>query len=315
MATEKDEPMALILSLYDDDDAEDRFCKNLMQALVDGSRTPSQIATDLDAWVVKESSDRLQKFSDQPDLIQKDGNGHVLRTSMPNASGYVERFFQSFPSLCSVFPPHHGGQTRIIQFLEALLAIPDHEAPDSFAEGGSHKDVNKITLWSDRGYSTEYLRVGADAIGYSGSGIETPDSESETRWRNYQSTIARITLTGFSECGFTSALRDILPSGKKYPSFNVRVASKPDVIGGHILAAAQWLIWPDEARYVYQQCRKKEKTDKKNPRDTWSMENWRIWKAQFQLFAWDERVDPRARDVAKKAIDRIIEVEEKDGSS
>ncbi|KAI1208482.1 uncharacterized protein F4807DRAFT_153122 [Annulohypoxylon truncatum] len=310
MAAGQDEPLALTLSLYEDDNADDQFCKSLMQALVDGSRTPSQLAADLDAWVVKESSSRLQKFSDQPDLVEKDDDGHVLRASMPNASGYVERFFQSFPNLCSVFPPHHDGQTRIVQFLEALLAIPNHEVPDYFVEGGNPKDVHTITLWSDRGYSTEYLRIGADAIRYPGSGIENPGSESETRWRNYQSAIARITLTGFAECGFASALRDILPSGKKYPSFNVQVASKPDTIGGHILAAAQWLIWPDEARYVYQQCKKKEKTDKKNPRDTWSMENWRIWKAQFQLFAWDERIDPRAREVAKKAVDRITEVEE-----
>ncbi|KAI2465022.1 hypothetical protein F4781DRAFT_410935 [Annulohypoxylon bovei var. microspora] len=310
MAAEQDEPKALILNLYDDEDADDQFCKSLMQALVDGSRTPSQVAADLDAWVVKESSRRLQKFSDQPDLIEKDDAGHMLRTSMPNASGYVELFFQSFPSLCSVFSPYHAGQTRIIQFIEALLAIPNHEAPDYFVEGGDHKDVNMITLWSDRGYSTEEFRIEADAIRHPGSEIEIPGSESEARWRNYQSTIARITLTGFSECGFTSALRDILPSGKKYPSFNIWVTSKPATIGGHILAAAQWIMWPDEARYVYQQCKKKEKVDRKNPRDTWSMENWRIWKAQFQLFAWDERIDPRAREVAKKAVDRMIEVEE-----
>ncbi|KAI1444156.1 hypothetical protein F5Y02DRAFT_181498 [Annulohypoxylon stygium] len=309
MAAEQDKPVALILSLYEEDDADDQFCKGLMQALVDGSQKPAQVAANLDAWIVKESSSRLQKITDQPDLIAKDEDGHMLRTSMPNASGYVERFFQSFPNLCSVFPPHHDGQTRIIQFLEALLAIPSHEVPDCFVEGDSPKDVNKITLWSERGYSTEYIRIGADAIRYPGSGIETSGSESEIRWRNYQSAIARITLTGFSECGFTSALRDILPSGKKYPSLSVRVASKPDTIGGHILAAAQWLIWPDEARYVYQQCKKKEKVDKKNPRDTWSMENWRIWKAQFQLFASDEKIDLRARETAKKVVDRIVEVE------
>ncbi|KAI1086499.1 hypothetical protein F5B19DRAFT_139129 [Rostrohypoxylon terebratum] len=309
MATEQDQPAALVLTLYEDDDADDQFCKGLMKALVDDSQTPSQVAANLDAWIVKESSSRLQKIIDQPDLIAKDEDGHMLRTSMPNASGYVERFFQSFPSLCSVFPPHHDGQTRIIQFLEALLAIPSHDVPDCFVEGGSPKDVKKITLWSDRGYSTEYIRIGADAIRYPGSGIETPGSEPEIRWRNYQSAIARITLTGFSECGFTSALRDILPSGKKDPSFSVRVTSKPDTIGGHVLAAAQWLIWPDEARYVYQQCKKKEKVDKKNPRDTWCMENWGIWKAQFQFFALDEKIDPRARQAAKKAIDRMAEVE------
>ncbi|KAI1098752.1 hypothetical protein F4804DRAFT_114550 [Jackrogersella minutella] len=310
MAAEQDEPKVLILDLYQDDNEDDRFCKGLMQALVDGSRTPAQIATDLDAWVVNESSRRLQEFLRRPDLIEKDDTGHILRHSIPNASGYADHFFQSFPNLCSVFPPHHVGQTRIIDFLEALMAMPKHEAPDYFMEGGALSDVNMISLWTDTGYSTEAFRIEADALRYPGSGIETPGSESEARWRNYQSTIARITVTGFSDCSFISALCDILPDGKKYPSFNVRATSRPAKIGGHIQAAAQWVVWPDEARYVYQQCKKKEKVDKKNPRDTWSMEHWRIWKAQFHFVAGDERIDPRARDAAKTAADKMEAVEE-----
>ncbi|KAI0128086.1 hypothetical protein F4776DRAFT_629171 [Hypoxylon sp. NC0597] len=312
MAVNQDEPRPLVLDLYDDDDTDDRFCKSLTRHLVEGSRTPSQVAKDLDAWVVNESSRRLQELSSRPDLIEKDEDGHVPRRSMPNASGYVELFFQSFPNLCSVFPPYHAGQTRIIQFLEALMAMPEHQAPDYFVDGNL-SNVHMISLWSDSGYRTEAFRVGADAIRYPGSEVETPGSESEARWRNYQSAMARITMTGFSDCGFTSALRDILPDGKKYPSLRVRMTSKPEKIGGHILGAAQWVIWPDEVRYVYQQCRKKEKVDKKNPRDTWSMENWRIWKAQFQLVAGDERVDSRAREIASTAVDKMKATEEQDG--
>lgn len=126
--------------------------------------------------------------------------------------------------------------------------------------------------------------------------------------------MARIAMTGFSDCGFVSTLRDILPSGKKYPSFNVRMASTPENIGGYIQAAAQWVIWPDEVRYVYQQCKKKEKVDKKNPRDIWSMENWGIWKAQFQLFAEDARADAGVRELANTAVAGMEEVEEKEES-
>lgn len=165
-----------------------------------------------------------------------------------------------------------------------------------------------------RAYSTILLNFTVNtwhtAIRYPGSGIDTPGSEAEARWRNYQSALARIAITGFSDCGFNSALRDIMPYGKKCPSFNVRITSKPEQIGGHIQGAAQWIIWPDELRYVYEQCKKRERVDKENPRDTWSMQNWRIWKAQFELAAGDERVDSRARAMATTAVEKMNAIEE-----
>ncbi|KAI6087577.1 hypothetical protein F4821DRAFT_236135 [Hypoxylon rubiginosum] len=307
MAAQQDEPRPLVLELYEDDEPMNQFCKGVMQSLANGSGTPSQAATDFDAWVVNESSRRLRKHLEQPEHIQKSEDGSVLRTCTPNASGYVDHFFQAFPSLCSVFSPYHAGQTRVIQFLEALMAMPEHQAPDSFSEDG---EVRLMSLWSNTGYATEYLRIGADAISHSGSGLETPGSEQEVRWRNYQSTIARITLTGFSNCGFISGLRDILPHGKKYPSLNISSSSGPQRIGGFIQGAAQWVMWPDEGRYVYQQCKKKEKVDKKNPREIWSTENWEIWKTQFQLFADEGRIDSTAREVASLAVDKMKEIEE-----
>lgn len=69
-------------------------------------------------------------------------------------------------------------------------------------------------------------------------------------------------------------------------------------------------MWPDEGRYVYQQCKKKEKVDKKNPREIWSTENWEIWKTQFQLFADEGRIDSTAREVASLAVDKMKEIEE-----
>ncbi|KAI1383068.1 uncharacterized protein F4822DRAFT_422080 [Hypoxylon trugodes] len=309
MAAEQDEPKSLILDLYQDDDAEDQFCKGIMEALVDGSRTPSELATTLDNWVVQQSSGKLRELSERPDLIERDEDGHISRRDTPNASGFVDHFFQSFPNLCPVFPPYHAGQTRVIEFLQALMAMPEHKAPDYFLDGGSLDDVQMISLWSDKGYLPEWFRIGADAIRHPGSGVETPGSESEARWRNYQSVMARIAVIGFSDCGFTSALRDILPDGKNYPSIRVRMTSKPEKIGGHVQGAAQWVMRSEEARYVYQQCQKKEKVDKANPRDTWSLEHWKIWKAQFQLFADDERVDARAREAAKTAVDTMEAIE------
>ncbi|KAI8960765.1 hypothetical protein F5Y11DRAFT_328723 [Daldinia sp. FL1419] len=309
MAAEQNEPLPLILDLYVDDDPEDRFCARLLRALVDDSQTPAQLATELDTWVVQESSRRLQALLKRPDSIETDDDDHIPRRDTPNASGYVDRFFQFFPNICSVFPPYHLGQTRVIHFLEALMAMPEHEAPDYFLSNDVFGDVQMMSLWADKGYSTEELRIGADAIRYPRSGIDTPGSEGEARWRNYQSALARIAMTGFSDCGFNSALRDIMPYGKKCPTFNVRITSKPEHIGGHIQGAAQWLIWPDELRYVYGQCKKKETPDKHNPRDTWCMQHWRIWKAQFEFVAGDEKVDPKARGVAATALEKMNSIE------
>ncbi|KAI5865365.1 hypothetical protein GGS23DRAFT_618414 [Durotheca rogersii] len=310
MALANDGSLPLVLFLYEGGDDDDRFCESLMRALADGSRPPSQIAAELDAWVVRQSSHRFRELVARPELLERDETGWVTPRSTPNASGYVGTFFQSFPNLCSVFPLYHPGQTRIIQFLEALMAVPEHQAPDYIPDGGDVNDVQMMALWPSNHYATEAFRIGADAIRYYGSGIEIPGSEPETRWRNYQSCMAHIVMTGFSACEFTSALRDIMPCGKECPpSFDVGICNDPQEIGGHIQAAVQWLIHPDEVRYVYRQCQKQDRTDEKNPRDTWSMENWRVWKEQLRFFAGDERVDSPARELARVAVDQMEKVE------
>lgn len=80
-------------------------------------------------------------------------------------------------------------------------------------------------------------------------------------------------------------------------------------MGTRIHAAVQWLLEPDEARWVYERCSKKEKTDKDNPRDTWSRENWGIWKAQLAFYRDNDLVEFSAREAARKALERMTEVE------
>jgi hypothetical protein len=121
--------------------------------------------------------------------------------------------------------------------------------------------------------------------------------------------MVRVTMADFSNCDFISALRDILPNNRQYLSWKVRVASRPEELGGHVQAAAQWVAWSGEAGYVYQQCKKKEIVDKDNPRDTWSMESWRKWRAQFEFFAVEDRLEPQARRIAQVVAERMKETE------
>ncbi|KAF2866647.1 hypothetical protein BDV95DRAFT_611333 [Massariosphaeria phaeospora] len=298
-----------------DQDSNDRevvFCRTLLQALADGTKDAGEAAQDLDAWVMGESTRQLEELRSRPELVEMTTYGVANRASTPNASGDVELFFRGFPSLCAIFPPHHVGQTRLIAFLEALMAMPAHQAPDSFSNAPDLSDVDSITLWPRGAIEPDTFRVRAAAIDHVGSGLEASDSEAGERWRNYQSTLARITMTGFSDCSFLCGLRDILPKGKKYtlPNPKVQAGTRPADMGGRIHAAVQWLVEADEARWVYQKCSKKEKTDKGNPRDTWSRENWMVWKAQLEFYQSNENVELTAREAAEKALNQMTIAEE-----
>lgn len=152
--------------------------------------------------------------------------------------------------------------------------------------------------------------------------LETPGSEASTRWRNYQSTLARITISGFSDCSFLCGLRDILPKGHggkrvaKCPTPKVECGTRPADIGFRLRGAVQWLMaGADEeeqeqgARWVYERCRRKEKTEARNPWDTWSRENWEIWKVQLAFYEADDRVELWAREAARTALLRMEAVE------
>ncbi|KAH8714860.1 hypothetical protein GQ44DRAFT_713454 [Phaeosphaeriaceae sp. PMI808] len=306
MATGIATQLPLDVSLYQDStDRDSVFCKTLLQALADGTKDAAEAAQDLDAWVTGESTRRLEELRSRPELVEKS------RASTPNASGYVERFFQGFPRLCAIFPPHHAGQTRVIGFLEALMAMPAHQAPDSFSNAHDLNDVDSITLWPRGVIDPDTFRIHAAEIDHAGSGLEASDSEAGVRWQNYQSTLARITVAGFSDCSFLCGLRGILPQANKYtlPTPKVQAGTRPADMGGRIHAAAQWLVEVDEARWVYQRCSEKEKTDKGNPRDTWSRENWMIWKVQLKFYQDDDRVEPAAREAARKALKQMMTVE------
>lgn len=142
---------------------------------------------------------------------------------------------------------------------------------------------------------------------YPYSNIETSGSETQLRWRNFQSAIARLTSSGLIDCGFLSALNDILPSSQNYPNLEKRRVGGPNRIGGDVIAGAQWLLWPEQGQYVYQECRKKDNID--GPRQIWSVQSWKQWKEQFEFVAGDERFGQQARRVSRLAWDKMLAYE------
>ncbi|KAL2004513.1 hypothetical protein VTN00DRAFT_3398 [Thermoascus crustaceus] len=304
MAIEQSDEKPLDLQLFrNDDDDEDIFYKKRLHALVNGDVTPSKAATNFDAWIVDEANMRLKELMKRPDprnlTPEEEEQGITLRSVAPNGSGNIEMVFQSI--------------AKIIQFLETLRAMPEHRVPDGVPAEDPDDQDQMIRLWPFGGNwmaLAEVFRREADEYSYPYSDIETPGSETQLRWRNWQSAIARITAAGFIDCGFLCALGDILPSSRDYPDVEKCKVGGPNRVGGDVIAGAQWIIRPDEGRFVYQQCKKVEKID--GPRAMWSMERWKQWKDQFAFVAGDERFDAKARQVAELVGQKMVAIEQED---
>jgi hypothetical protein len=143
----------------DNTDRDVVFCRTLLEALADGTKDAAEAAQEFDAWVTGESTHRLEELRSRPELVETTTYAIVDRASSPNASGYVQLFFQGFSSLCAIFPPHDAGQTRVVEFLEALMAMPAHQAPDSFPNARDLSDVDSMTLWPRGVFDPDPFRI------------------------------------------------------------------------------------------------------------------------------------------------------------
>ena len=170
MASQLSDRQPLDLQLYDEyDDEEDLYYKKRLESLVLGEITPAKAASNFDAWVTTESSAKLDKLKQRPNgrklTAEEEERGVHERAIAPNASGYIEMVFPTIARLLSAFPPSHPGQDSVIQFLEALRALPKHEAPDGInAEPGGD---DMIILWPFGGSwmaLTEVFRRVADGM-------------------------------------------------------------------------------------------------------------------------------------------------------
>ncbi|KAI1394268.1 uncharacterized protein F4822DRAFT_424747 [Hypoxylon trugodes] len=307
-----DEPLDLQI-FADEDDADDKTYKQILLALVSGELSPHAVAADFDAWVVRESNRRLKLLMERPDpkglTPQEESSGMTMRMISPDASGYIEEAFSAIARLFSAFPPNHPGQDRIILFIEALSAMPEHRAPDAIPDSSND---GYITLWPFGGNwqaLAELFRKEASAYFFPCPDIGIPGSEKRLRWRNLQSAMARLTAMELIDCGFLCALEYILPSNPYYPGLGKKELDGPNVIGGSAIAGAQWIVaQPDlVGRYVYAQCQQAGSVD--GPRDMWSAERWGQWKEQFEFIARDGRFDDEARRVAELALRRMSGVE------
>jgi hypothetical protein len=76
-----------------------------------------------------------------------------------------------------------------------------------------------------------------------------------------------------------------------------------------IVAAAQWVIWPDDCRDVYQECREKEATTHSNYWEPFSKQNWERWKQEFEIVVASELYDDETKAVARQARGQMGETD------
>lgn len=145
---------------------------------------------------------------------------------------------------------------------------------------------------------------------YDYSDIETLDSPLRVRWRNFSSFAARLTVAGLADCAYICALRDIMPSSRGYRDPNTNGGRNR--ISADAVAGAQWIIGPEQGRWVYERC--KAGTGDEDPWKMWNMHGWRRWKAQFEWIEQDEKFDARSRIVARLARDQMDACEAEDAA-
>ncbi|PWY83414.1 hypothetical protein BO70DRAFT_361531 [Aspergillus heteromorphus CBS 117.55] len=295
-----------LFSEYDDEN--DLWIKQKLESLVKCDVSPTQTALDFDATitqlVLQKHENVMKRALLAPEQRAQGGEEKTNPfTTLPRPRYYIETLLQSIALLAPSFPPHHAGQDAIIDFLKALQALPRHELYSGSPPEDPNEKYPTMTLWA----------------------LETPEGNWEGfagyfrheiischppyRWRNFNSTMARLTASGFADCTLWSALRDILPGSGEYPDLQRRPVDGPIKMGNDINAAAQWVVWPEECRYVYERCRRGE------GKNLWCMENWREWKSQFAFVAGDGRFEGKFRDVAGRAARQMVECESEGGES
>lgn len=122
-------------------------------------------------------------------------------------------------------------------------------------------------------------------------------SETQLRWRNFQSFIARlIDVVG---CYSSCALHNILPSSLCYPDLKERVQGGPRRIAGELIAGAYWLETDEACSLFYEHC-KEGGQDEDDSCGVWSLKGWDELKSQMVFIAEELKFGPDDLELAEE---------------
>lgn len=146
------EDKPLPLKLYSEyDDEEDLPIKKRLEALVNGDMSPSQAAIDFDTTITEVTNRRQKEMMKRPDpqalTPEERAQGANMYDLVPNPRLTIHTIFLSIARLCSAFPPYHPGQNQIVEFLEALRALPRHEVYTGCPSEDPNEPYPTVLLW------------------------------------------------------------------------------------------------------------------------------------------------------------------------
>lgn len=200
----------------------------------------------------------------------------------PDLRRDIRVVFGSLARLCTVYPPYHDGQSRMVEFVKVLKDMPRYEVYAFTGVSSAYFNdlCPKMALW---------------LIEASWEGIYTYFEDGISVWsaryrlRNLNSAMAHLTSSNLIDCSSLSALHQLLPDSPEYPGLEEEPIEGPDKPGILIHSAAQWVMRPDECCWNYGRCKKAE-NEGITELGVWSMERWREWMRLFGFVMADERL-------------------------
>ncbi|KAH7334619.1 hypothetical protein BKA66DRAFT_544535 [Pyrenochaeta sp. MPI-SDFR-AT-0127] len=279
--------------LYEDgDDEDDIRWKAPLEALMNGTLTPLQAAQNIDKMLRTETSERLQMLIDFAKShsmdIDEEESYDWGGLPAPNAGAFAEDIIRSYCRVCMAFSPYSEGQNRLIKLLEELRGLPRWMAPESRPDesGNFHKSEFWLFGYNWLGLEDQFRRQHPQYY---------RDTAAHNRWRNFQHVMARITASKLIYCAPFNALQDIVPQSDKRS------------LECDIIAAAQWVLWPTECRYVYKECLKRQTTT--HHWEPWSKEGWSLFKKGFEVVVENEEYNSHTKSIARQALEQMNSIE------
>ncbi|KAK2612023.1 hypothetical protein QQS21_001988 [Conoideocrella luteorostrata] len=312
MATQDTRAPALDLRLFDEE-YDEKFSddylvyKPILSNLIQEIISPSQAASQIDEWVTRDADTRLGRV-ERGEVIEEAEESEWL--TWPNPARHLMMIFRSVAEVCSAFPPAHATQDALIAFIHALSQLPKHHVPCYSSDMSHQTFIDKTyTLWPIggeffTGSLAQQFRDEADKMSYPFSDVETPGSEVQIRWRNFQAFIARLTTSGLVDCSDSAALYNILTSAYTYPDLEERRIGGPNRIAGDLMAASQWLASDQMRKWLYEQCKAE---GGEGVHKIWTMQNWQNWRNQMSFIQGDERFGAEIRALAESLAEKMAQ--------
>ncbi|PYH95629.1 hypothetical protein BO71DRAFT_397847 [Aspergillus ellipticus CBS 707.79] len=291
------------------------FYRHKLTRLLAGTTAPAAAAHDIDACITRAAEQRhhaLVARIKAARAAQKKGPDYEI---CPDPVSTISTLFSLLSDHCTVYPPFHPAQTRIVEFLAALKEIPPHGVFNGWPPRGLSRPVRRVRLWgSDEGLGLgEFVRQ-LEEDGYELYRHLTSAHNPKTvlRWRYLQSAAARITVARICDFRAICALAYITPSSGSYPDIEDDELDETDwakEISASVLASAEWILPDGLGEYVFRRCLERE-TINWEMSGVWSRESWVVWKHQMGFVAREGRFSEEARRVAREILTRMVGIEE-----